>query len=91
MEVLSLNTPTSYISCHNRISELEKRGITYLAMLGNDDLLSVDGLFDAVCREFGNMKAAAVSLSENHKYPQSLYPNPDTKAVPASITTIFCR
>lgn len=36
-------------------SELEKHGITYLAMLGNDDLLSVDGLFDAVCREFGNI------------------------------------
>ena len=28
-------------------SELEKHGITYLAMLGNDDFLSVDGLFDA--------------------------------------------
>lgn len=36
-------------------SELEKHGITYLAMLGNDDFLSVDGLFDAVCREFGNI------------------------------------
>ena len=36
-------------------SELEKHGITYLAMLGNDDLLSVDGLFDAVCGEFGNI------------------------------------
>lgn len=35
--------------------EIEKRGITYLAMLGNDDLLSVDGLFDTVCREFENI------------------------------------
>lgn len=36
-------------------SELERHGITYLAMLGNDDLLSVDGLFDTVCGEFGNV------------------------------------
>ncbi len=36
-------------------SELEKHGITYLAMLGNDDLMSVDELFDTVCREFGNV------------------------------------
>ncbi|XBX09056.1 metallophosphoesterase [Enterocloster clostridioformis] len=36
-------------------SELERHGIIYLAMLGNDDLLSVDGLFDTVCREFENV------------------------------------
>lgn len=36
-------------------SELERHGITYLAMLGNDDLLSVDGLFDTVCGEFENV------------------------------------
>ena len=39
----------------NHFSELEKHGITYLAMLGNDDLLSVDGLFDTICVEFGNI------------------------------------
>lgn len=36
-------------------SELKKHGITYLAMLGNDDLLPMDGLFDAACGEFGNV------------------------------------
>ena len=36
-------------------SELERHGITYLAMLGNDDLLSVDGLFDTVCGEYENV------------------------------------
>ena len=36
-------------------SELERYGITYLAMLGNDDLLSVDGLFDTVCGEYENV------------------------------------
>ena len=36
-------------------SELQEHDITYLAMLGNDDLLSVDGLFDKLCGEFGNV------------------------------------
>ena len=36
-------------------SELERYGITYLAMLGNDDLLSVEGLFDTVCGEYENV------------------------------------
>lgn len=36
-------------------SELEKNGIIYLAILGNDDLLSVDGMFDTVCGEFENI------------------------------------
>lgn len=36
-------------------SELQRHGITYLAMLGNDDLLSVDGLFDTVCGEYENV------------------------------------
>ena len=36
-------------------SELERHGITYLAMLGNDDLLSVEGLFDTVCGEYENV------------------------------------
>ena len=36
-------------------SELERNGITYLAMLGNDDLLSVEGLFDTVCGEYENV------------------------------------
>ncbi len=36
-------------------SQLQEHNITYLAMLGNDDLLAVDGLFDKVCGEFGNV------------------------------------
>lgn len=36
-------------------SELQKYNIKYLAMLGNDDLLSVDELFDTVCNEFPNV------------------------------------
>lgn len=36
-------------------SELQRHGITYFAMLGNDDLLSVDGLFDTVCGEYENV------------------------------------
>lgn len=36
-------------------SELREHNITYLAMLGNDDLLAVDGLFEKVCEEFGNV------------------------------------
>lgn len=35
--------------------ELQEHNITYLTMLGNDDLLSVDGLFEQVCGEFGNV------------------------------------
>ena len=35
--------------------ELKKHGITYLAMLGNDDLLSLDKLFNDVCNEFDNV------------------------------------
>ena len=34
---------------------LQKSGIIYLAMLGNDDLLAVDQLFGAVCNEFDNV------------------------------------
>ena len=34
---------------------LQKQSITYLAMLGNDDLLAVDELFSAVCGEFDNI------------------------------------
>ncbi len=36
-------------------SGLQEHNITYLAMLGNDDLLSVDGLFDKLCGGFGNV------------------------------------
>ena len=35
--------------------ELQKHNIKYLAMLGNDDLLAVDDLFDTVCNEFPNV------------------------------------
>lgn len=35
--------------------ELKKHGITYLAMLGNDDLLAVDNLFTKACDEFDNI------------------------------------
>lgn len=35
--------------------ELQEHNITYLTMLGNDDLLSVDGLFEQVCGGFGNV------------------------------------
>lgn len=35
--------------------ELKKHGISYLAMLGNDDLLSLDDLFADVCNEFDNV------------------------------------
>jgi len=34
---------------------LQVHGITYLAILGNDDLLAVDELFSAVCSEFDNV------------------------------------
>ena len=36
-------------------TELQMRNIFYLAMLGNDDLLVLDGLFDEVCKEFDNI------------------------------------
>ena len=36
-------------------ARLNTHGIKYLAMLGNDDLLSVDKSFDEVCNEFGNI------------------------------------
>ena len=35
--------------------ELQEHNITCLAMLGNDDLLAVDALFEKVCGEFGNV------------------------------------
>lgn len=34
---------------------LQEHNIIYLTMLGNDDLLSVDGLFEQVCGEFENI------------------------------------
>lgn len=34
---------------------LQGYGITYLAILGNDDLLAIDGLFQSVCNEFSNV------------------------------------
>ena len=40
---------------------LHEYGITYLAMLGNDDLLAVDELFSAVCGEFDNVHDIAGS------------------------------
>ncbi len=36
-------------------SELQRHNITCLAILGNDDLLAVDDLFEKVCREFENV------------------------------------
>lgn len=36
-------------------SELQRRNITCLAMLGNDDLLAVDDLFEKLCGEFENV------------------------------------
>lgn len=36
-------------------SELQEHNITYLAMLGNDDLLTVDDLFEKACGEFENV------------------------------------
>lgn len=35
--------------------ELQENNISYLTMLGNDDLLTVDALFEAVCGEFENV------------------------------------
>ncbi len=35
--------------------ELQDNNITYLTMLGNDDLLTVDALFEDVCGEFENV------------------------------------
>ena len=35
--------------------QLQEHNITYLTMLGNDDLLAVDGLFETVCGEFKNV------------------------------------
>lgn len=35
--------------------ELQEHNIICLAMLGNDDLLAVDALFEKVCGEFGNV------------------------------------
>jgi Predicted phosphoesterases, related to the Icc protein len=40
---------------------LQEHGITYLAMLGNDDLLAVDEIFSTVCGEFYNVHAMAGS------------------------------
>lgn len=39
----------------NYFAALQEHNITYLMMLGNDDLLSVDGLFEQVCGEFENV------------------------------------
>lgn len=36
-------------------TKLKEHGITYLAMLGNDDLLAVDSLFSKTCDEFDNV------------------------------------
>lgn len=36
-------------------TQLKKHGITYLAMLGNDDLLVLDDLFTKVCDKFDNV------------------------------------
>ena len=38
----------------NYFQRLQEQGITYLAILGNDDLLMVDELFAIVCDEFDN-------------------------------------
>lgn len=35
--------------------ELKKQDITYLAMLGNDDLLAIDEMFDNLCDRFENV------------------------------------
>ena len=35
--------------------QLQKHHIVYLAMLGNDDLLAVDDLFDELCSQFDNI------------------------------------
>lgn len=35
--------------------ELKKQDITYLAMLGNDDLLAADKMFDNLCNRFENV------------------------------------
>lgn len=35
--------------------ELQKHNIIYLAMLGNDDLLAVDDLFEKTCKDFANI------------------------------------
>lgn len=39
----------------NYFQRLQKSSITYLTILGNDDLLAVDELFSAVCSEFENV------------------------------------
>lgn len=39
----------------NYFAALQEHNITYLMMLGNDDLLSVDWLFEQVCGEFENV------------------------------------
>lgn len=36
-------------------SELQRNGIRYMGMLGNDDLLTADGWFDEVCSGFENV------------------------------------
>lgn len=36
-------------------TELKKHNIIYLTMLGNDDLVALDQLFDEVCHEFDNV------------------------------------
>ncbi|WP_196802973.1 metallophosphoesterase [Candidatus Stoquefichus massiliensis] len=35
--------------------QLQKHHITYLAMLGNDDLLAFDDLFEELCSQFDNV------------------------------------
>ena len=39
----------------NYFSILQEHNITYLNMLGNDDLLSVDNLFEQTCGGFANV------------------------------------
>ena len=39
----------------NYFSTLQEHNITYLNMLGNDDLLSVDNLFEQTCGGFANV------------------------------------
>lgn len=47
---------------------LREYDIKYLAMLGNDDLLSVDKLFDEVCNEFSNVYNIAQNKVKINNY-----------------------
>ena len=52
--------------------ELKKQDITYLAMLGNDDLLAADEMFDNLCDRFENVSNIAGRKFSVNGYERSV-------------------